>query len=75
MMPSHQAFPNDSQGAPSPYQSGGAGRERWRETAVAASPIVALLLFFLTGSWLWFLAIPLVAVIAYGGKGRPPRRR
>jgi uncharacterized membrane protein YccC len=46
---------------------------------VALSPFVAVLLFFLTGTtiawtyaWLWFLLIPVVAIIAF--VGRPSRR-
>jgi len=37
---------------------------------MAAAPILALILFFITDSWLWFLAIPLVAILAYGPGGR-----
>ena len=52
--------------------SGGAGGlipEPWARTAVAAAPIAAVLLFFITGSWLWFLAIPLVGIVVYGPGG------
>lgn len=42
--------------------------------AVALSPFIALILFFLTGanvswaySWLWFLLVPITGAIAYGG--------
>lgn len=39
-------------------------------TLVAASPFVALLLFFLTGyQWWWFLLVPLSGAIVYGGAG------
>ena len=41
---------------------------RWRGVA-ALSPFVALALFFLTGSWLWFLLVP-VAGIVVGMFGR-----
>lgn len=30
------------------------------------APIAALVLFFLTRSWLWFLAIPAVGILLYG---------
>jgi hypothetical protein len=30
------------------------------------TPILAVILFFTTGSWLWFLAIPLVSILVYG---------
>ena len=45
--------------------------------AVSISPFVALLLFFLTNalwsgsaSWLWFLLVPITAVIVYAGGTR-----
>jgi len=40
---------------------------------VALAPIVALALFFATRWWVWFLLIPAVAVVVYGG--RDHRRR
>ncbi|WP_072807496.1 DUF1707 SHOCT-like domain-containing protein [Rhodococcoides yunnanense] len=42
----------------------------WRKAAMAVTPIVALILFFvvpLSNSWLFFLLIPLVGAIVYGG--------
>lgn len=34
-------------------------------------PILALILFFTTGSWLWFFAVPIVSIIVFGkGKGK-----
>ena len=44
--------------------------EPWATTFVSAAPILAVILFFVTGSWLWFLAIPLVALVVYGPDGR-----
>ncbi|MCU1481354.1 MAG: hypothetical protein JWQ19_2140 [Subtercola sp.] len=50
--------------------------------AVSITPFIALLLFFVTGivwgynySWLWFLLVPLVGIIVYGGgtRRRPDR--
>ncbi|MDN5764637.1 MAG: DUF1707 domain-containing protein [Humibacillus sp.] len=35
---------------------------RWRGV-VALSPFVALALFFLTGSWLWFLLVPVSGIV------------
>jgi hypothetical protein len=49
--------------------------ERFAHMLMAASPILAVILFFVTGSWLWFLAIPLMGVIVYGPDGRPGRER
>lgn len=50
--------------------------DRARETIMALTPIVALLLFFVTDfTWLWFLAIPLVGIVLYGPEGRHRRGR
>lgn len=38
-------------------------------TIVSMAPILAVILFFVTDSWLWFLAIPLVAIVIYGSEG------
>jgi hypothetical protein len=40
---------------------------------VALAPIIALALFFATRWWVWFLLVPAIAVIVYGG--RDERRR
>jgi hypothetical protein len=42
--------------------------DRWASTIVALSPFLALALFFTTRSWLWFLLIPAISVLAYGGR-------
>ncbi len=39
---------------------------RARNTVMGLAPIAAFVLFLLTGSWLWFLAIPVVGVLVYG---------
>jgi hypothetical protein len=42
----------------------------WRKAAMAVTPIVALILFFVvpvSNSWLFFLLIPLVGALIYGG--------
>jgi len=44
----------------------GAGRDR----IMALTPFAALILFFVTGSWLWFLAIPVMGILLYGPEGR-----
>jgi hypothetical protein len=50
--------------------------DRTRETIMAATPLVALVLFFLTDfTWQWFLAIPLVGILLYGPDRRDRRRR
>ena len=44
-------------------------------------PFLALVLFFTTGSWLWFLLVPIMGILLYGadgakntGRGRDRRR-
>jgi hypothetical protein len=49
--------------------------EPYATTVTALAPIAAVILFFVTGSWLWFLAIPAVAIIAHGPDGDPKKRR
>jgi hypothetical protein len=51
--------------------------QRHRATVMALTPFVALVLFFLTGTWLWFLLIPAMGVLMYGASGqrRPGRNR
>ncbi len=41
----------------------GGQQNRWRG-AVALSPFVALALFFITKSWLWFLLVPVAGIVA-----------
>jgi Domain of unknown function (DUF1707) len=49
--------------------------DRTRETIMSLTPLLALVLFFVTHSWLWFLAIPIVAIVLYGSdRGRSRRR-
>ena len=47
--------------------------EAARERIMAITPLAALVLFFLTRSWIWFLAIPIVGALLYGSDRR--RRR
>lgn len=39
---------------------------RWRNTIMGLTPLVALALFFVTRSWMWFLWVPVVGVALYG---------
>ena len=49
--------------------------DRTRETIMSLTPLVALVLFFVTHTWLWFLAIPIVGILLYGSdRGRSRRR-
>lgn len=41
--------------------------DRRRDTIMAVTPFVALILFFATDTWLWFLAIPLMGALLYTG--------
>lgn len=36
----------------------------------ALVPLLAVVAFFTTGSWLWFLAIPIVSIVVFGKGGR-----
>jgi Domain of unknown function (DUF1707) len=54
-------------------RSEGALGGRTGATVVALSPIIALALFFATHWWVWFLLIPAMGAIVYGG-GRDRRR-
>jgi hypothetical protein len=50
--------------------------EGQRETIMALTPFAALVLFFITGMWLWFLLVPVMGILLYGADGnRKPRRR
>ena len=63
--------------APVPAAAGLPVPERVRETIMSVTPIAALILFFVTHSWLWFLAIPLMGALLYGrdrGRGRRGHR-
>lgn len=48
--------------------------EHVAHTVTALTPIAAVALFFWTGSWLWFLAIPVVAILANGPDGDPRKQ-
>jgi hypothetical protein len=50
--------------------------DRTRETIMALTPLIALILFFVTDfTWLWFLAIPLMGIVLYGPDRNHKRRR
>jgi hypothetical protein len=48
---------------------------RHRDTVMALTPFVAVLLFFVTKSWMWFLAIPIMGILLYGPDGNRRQRR
>ena len=41
-----------------------------RDTIMALTPFAALFLFFVAGSWLWFLMIPVMGILLYGPEGK-----
>jgi hypothetical protein len=41
-----------------------------RDTVMALTPFAALILFFTTGTWLWFLMIPVMGILLYGPEGK-----
>ena len=47
--------------------------EAAKERIMAVTPMAALVLFFVTRSWLWFLAIPIAGALLYGSDRK--RRR
>jgi hypothetical protein len=49
--------------------------EHFRSTVMALTPFAALLLFFATDTWLWFLMIPIMGVLLYGPNGADGRQR
>jgi hypothetical protein len=64
-------------GLPAPAGDGAPARrgdglvpDRWAGRIVALAPLVAIVLFFSTGSWVWFLLIPAVSILVWGGKDR-----
>jgi hypothetical protein len=46
-----------------------------RETIMALTPFAALVLFFITHSWLWFLMVPVMGILVYGPGGNPEDRK
>jgi hypothetical protein len=54
---------------------GGVVPERYRTTVMALTPFAAVLLFFVTHTWIWFLAIPIMGILLYGPDGKNERRR
>jgi len=53
---------------------GGLVPERYRNTIMALMPFVALGLFFATEQWIFFLLIPVVAILLYGSEGHHDHR-
>lgn len=64
-LPAHTAHVPDRVPAESPRS---VARERWRDIAMGLTPLVALVLFFTFGTWLWFLLVPAVSIVLYAGR-------
>ncbi|MGC0364951.1 hypothetical protein ABH922_002935 [Rhodococcus sp. 27YEA15] len=47
----------------------------WGGRIMAVIPILAVILFFVTGTWLWFLAIPLAGALLFGADRERKRDR
>ncbi|MFC9787674.1 DUF1707 domain-containing protein [Rhodococcus sp. NPDC127528] len=57
-----------------PAPEEGDSRPDWAGRVMAVVPLIALVLFFVTHSWLWFLAVPIAGALLYGGD-RERRKR
>ncbi|MDV7197398.1 DUF1707 domain-containing protein [Rhodococcus kroppenstedtii] len=67
LVPSATAAPAPSVSSETGAPKTDAGRD-WRRAVMALVPIAALVLFFVTGTWLWFLAIPAAGAILFAGR-------
>jgi hypothetical protein len=56
-------------------QDAGGFLEGKRDTVMALAPFAALVLFFVTGSWLWFLMVPVLGILLYGPGGKKGSRQ
>lgn len=54
---------------------GGLVPEQYRSTVMALTPFAATALFFLTRTWIWFLAIPVMGILLFGPDGDDSRKR
>ena len=78
VQPSDAAAPMPTSSALSPTADERSRAQRLVAAAAGASGIIALVLFFITSSWLWFLLVPLISSVAGGMWGdswkRPDER-
>jgi hypothetical protein len=56
-----------------PASDGGGILQGKRETIMALTPFAALVMFFVTGSWLWFLMVPVMGILVFGPGGKKNR--
>jgi hypothetical protein len=55
---------------PVPAKRGPLLPEPWSSTVMSLTPLAAIILFFVTGDWEWFLMIPIGGIVIYGPEGR-----
>jgi hypothetical protein len=70
--PSATTTPGDDQ---RPLVPSGSWVASHRDAIVGVTPFVALVLFFTTKSWVWFLLIPAMGAFLYAGAGQDSRGR
>ncbi len=68
-------LPEPATAAAAPAKRDSGFLDEWPERVMAVIPILAVILFFVTGSWLWFLAIPLAGALLFGDRHEHQRRR
>jgi hypothetical protein len=66
--PTQLAGPSEPESA-AQLQRGSLVPEPWATWLMTLTPFAALIVFFATGNWEWFLAIPIAGVIIYGPRG------
>jgi hypothetical protein len=69
-----QGPPRASTGAVSATGNGGYFEGK-RDTIMALTPFAALVLFFITHTWLWFLLVPVMGILVYGPGGNREEKR
>jgi Domain of unknown function (DUF1707) len=62
--------PSQPSGPVSPQDNGNLIPEPWAAWVMSLTPFAALILFFTTGDWWWFLGIPIAGIVIYGPDGR-----
>ena len=67
-------LPHAVQGVPaaqwSPTEVAEPAGRSWGPTLVRLSPFIALVAFFFFRTWVWFLLVPVIAVLVYGNHRR-----
>jgi Domain of unknown function (DUF1707) len=66
--------PTRPTGPVAPQDKGNLIPEPWAAWVMSLTPFAALILFFTTGDWWWFLGIPIAGIVIYGPDGRHGNR-